>query len=106
MNRNVAVKVAKQAEEVLAKIAELLDIVNGNYVGEERHRLQKAIGLAIGEIDLEVLEPIYSKTKPSPGLRSPSRPPSGGGEFIGKTRHCEARSAVAIQCVPSGAQRR
>jgi hypothetical protein len=66
MNRNIAVKVTKQAEEVLAKIAELLDIVNGNYVGEEKHRLQKAIGLAIGEIDLEVLEPIY---KMFPDLR-------------------------------------
>jgi hypothetical protein len=44
--------------------------------------------------------------KPSPGLRPPSRPPSGGGTSIGRTRHCEERSDVAIQFVPPGAQRR
>jgi hypothetical protein len=41
--------------------------------------------------------------KPSPGLRPPSRPPSGGGEeSIGRIRHCEERSDVAIQFVPYG----
>ncbi len=59
MDRQTATKIAFSVDKVLHEIGLLLDIVNASCEGDVRKRFLKAIGIAIGELDLEVLETIY-----------------------------------------------
>lgn len=69
MDKDTALKLSKLADELLEKAAELLDVVNNSCPKEERSGFHAALGTVIGEIDLEILEPIY---KQYPEWRPPS----------------------------------
>ena len=66
MDRNTAINICKLADELLAKAAELLEAVNSSCSEEERRRIHGPLGTVIGEVDVEILEPIY---KQYPDLR-------------------------------------
>jgi len=66
MNRETALKVSKVADELLAKAAELLEVVNASCSQEERATIHAPLATVIGEVDVEILEPIY---KQYPDLR-------------------------------------
>jgi hypothetical protein len=61
MDKDTALKMRELADELLAKTADLLDVVNKSCSQEERSGFQAAIGTVIGEVDLEILEPIYKQ---------------------------------------------
>lgn len=68
MDKDVAIRVCKLADELLSKAAELLDVINSSCAQEVRGKFHSALGTVIGEVDLEILEPIY---KQFPDLRPP-----------------------------------
>ena len=68
MNKENAVKINELVEQMFALANEVLYIANNTYGEESRKKVQRALGMAIAEIDLEVLEPIY---KQFPELRPP-----------------------------------
>lgn len=68
MDRDAALRVSKLADELLSKAADLLDVVNSLCSQEERSKFHAALGTVIGEVDLEILEPVY---KQFPDLRPP-----------------------------------
>ncbi len=59
MDRETALKVSKLADELLAKAAELLEVVNASCSQEERTSIHAPLATVIGEVDVEILEPIY-----------------------------------------------
>lgn len=61
MDKDTALKMRELADELLAKAAELLDVVNKSCPQEERSGFQAALGTVIGEVDLEILEPVYKQ---------------------------------------------
>jgi hypothetical protein len=61
MDRDTALKVTRLADELLAKAAELLEVVNTSCSQEERGLIHAPLATVIGEVDLEVLEPIYQQ---------------------------------------------
>jgi len=66
MDRETALKVCGLADELLAKAAELLEVVNVSCSQEERASIHAPLATVIGEVDVEILEPIY---KQHPDLR-------------------------------------
>jgi hypothetical protein len=61
MDKSTAFKMRELADELLAKAAELLNVVNQSCSQEERRGFHAALGTVIGEVDLEILEPIYKQ---------------------------------------------
>ena len=59
MDRNTAVKVCAIADEIMSQAGQLLDVVNESCGPDERTLLHKPLARVIGEVDLEILEPIY-----------------------------------------------
>ena len=68
MDQQAATKIISATDDVFSRISALLDIVNASCEGEKRKQFQLAIGTAIAELDLEILEPIYQQF---PELRPP-----------------------------------
>ncbi|MFT3664267.1 hypothetical protein [Piscinibacter sp.] len=66
MDRETATSISKLADELLAKAAELLEVVNASCSKDERAMLHVPLATVIGEVDVEILEPIY---KQFPDLR-------------------------------------
>jgi hypothetical protein len=61
MDKDTAIKICKLADELLAKAASLLDVVNDSCLQEEQGRFHAALGTVIGEVDIEILEPLYKQ---------------------------------------------
>lgn len=70
MNQQNAESIIKATEVIFKSIGNLLDIVNASCEGDERKEFQHAIGVALAELDLEILEVVY---KQFPNLRPPER---------------------------------
>lgn len=70
MNQQSAESIISATEEIFKSISNLLDIVNSSCEGEARKKFQHAIGVALAELDLEILGFIY---KQFPDLRPPER---------------------------------
>ncbi|HWR77549.1 MAG TPA: hypothetical protein VN283_10130 [Thiobacillus sp.] len=68
MDQQAAKEIATATDEVFGGIGRLLDVVNASCEGDTRKQFQLAIGKAIAELDLEILEPIYQQF---PELRPP-----------------------------------
>lgn len=68
MDREVALKVNGLIEQMIGIANEVLFIVNNSSDDGNKKKIQIALGTAIAEIDLEILEPIY---KQFPDLRPP-----------------------------------
>jgi hypothetical protein len=69
MDKDTALKVCELADALLSKAADLLDVVNNSALQEERGTFLAVLATVIGEVDLEILEPVY---KQYPELRPPS----------------------------------
>ena len=61
MNQQNAERLIKSTEEVFNGISSLLDIVNTSCEGDERKKFQHAIGVALAELDLEILANVYKQ---------------------------------------------
>lgn len=59
MDRETALRVSKMADDLLAKAAELLEVVNSSCSQEERTAIHAPLATVIGEVDVEILELIY-----------------------------------------------
>jgi hypothetical protein len=70
MNQQNAERIIKSTDEIFHEISKLLDIVNSSCQGDERKEFQHAIGVALGELDLEILSNVY---KQFPNLMPPER---------------------------------
>lgn len=66
MNQPDAEKLITATDEVFDHLSTLLEIVNATCEGNSRQRFQRAIGVALTELDREILELIY---KQYPNLR-------------------------------------
>ena len=55
MNQLDAERIIRATEEVFGKVSGLLDIVNATCDGVMRDNFQHAIGVAIAELDLEII---------------------------------------------------
>jgi hypothetical protein len=66
MDRENAVKINELIEKMIGLANQVLYIANNADDEENKKRVQKALGTAITELDLDVLEPIY---KQFPDLR-------------------------------------
>lgn len=61
MDKNAAIRICELADELLSKAASLLDVVNNSCLQEEQGRFHAALGTVIGEVDVEILEPVYKQ---------------------------------------------
>lgn len=70
MNQENAKKIIYATDEAINKLSVLLEIINSSLSKDDdtRHKYQHALAVAITEIDIEILEPIY---KQFPDLRPP-----------------------------------
>lgn len=68
MSKEDAVKINELIEKMIALANDVLYIANNCGDDESKKMVQRALGTAITELDLEILEPIY---KQFPGLRPP-----------------------------------
>lgn len=59
MDRTTAIRVCKIADELLGKAAQLLEVVNASCPPDERTAIHVPLATVIGEVDVEILEPIY-----------------------------------------------
>lgn len=59
MDRATAVRVCAIVDELLAKAAQLLEVVNASCLPDERTAIHAPLATVIGEVDVEILEPIY-----------------------------------------------
>lgn len=66
MDREVALKINGLIEQMIGIANEILFIANNSGDDGAKKKVQLALGTAIAEIDLEILEPIY---KQFPDLR-------------------------------------
>jgi phosphoserine phosphatase len=66
MDRENAVKINELIEKMIGIANQVMYITNNAGDEENKKRVQKALGTAITELDLDVLEPIY---KQFPDLR-------------------------------------
>jgi|GEM_PF-5394325 len=71
MNRIEAERVDALVRAIFDGVNDLLHIVNSATEGEARGKAQKALGVVLAELDLEILEPIYRQF---PDLRPPEMP--------------------------------
>ena len=67
MNREIAEKINKSVVDIMAIANDVLFVINNNDDGNSA-KFKHALAVAITEIDLEILEPIY---KQFPDLRPP-----------------------------------
>lgn len=58
MNAVEGAKIHKMARESIAQLAQILNVAKGICDDSEYEQLKRGIGLAIGSIQMEVLEPI------------------------------------------------
>ena len=65
MNREIAYSINKSVEDIITIANEILFVINNNQ-DENSAKFKHALAVAITEIDLEILEPIY---KQFPDLR-------------------------------------
>jgi hypothetical protein len=68
MNREIADRINKSVEDIMAIANDILFVLNNNE-DENSGKFKRALAVAITEIDLEILEPIY---KQFPDLRPPN----------------------------------
>lgn len=68
MDREDAVKINELIEKMIALANDVLYIANNCGDDESKKMVQRALGIAITELDLEILETIY---KQFPDLRPP-----------------------------------
>lgn len=69
MKRETAVEINQLVENMISLANDILYIANNSYDAANRGRLQAALGKAVTELDLEILEPIYVEF---PDLRPPN----------------------------------
>lgn len=60
MNREIAEGINKSVEDIIAIANNILFVINNNQDGNSA-KFKHALALAITEIDLEILEPIYKQ---------------------------------------------
>lgn len=60
MNREFAESINKSVEDIIAIANNILFVINNNQDGNSA-KFKHALALAITEIDLEILEPIYKQ---------------------------------------------
>jgi hypothetical protein len=68
MNREIADRINKSVEDIIAIANDITFVLNNNE-DENSGKFKRALAVAITEIDLEILEPIY---KQFPDLRPPN----------------------------------
>ncbi len=70
MDRAVAEKVHTLVKDMFARANDVLYITNNSGDAELRKKTQRAIGVVIAELGLEILEPIYKQFPdlPPPGV--------------------------------------
>lgn len=70
MNESSAKDIINATEETFSKLSRLLEVVNSSCDADTRKSFQHAIGVALTELDMEILETLY---KEFPELTPPDR---------------------------------
>lgn len=60
MNKTSAVEVKKNALEAVKNLLQALEVANQGYDAEEFENLHRAVGILVGEIQVGILDPVYS----------------------------------------------
>jgi len=61
MNESSAVAVKKNALEAIKQLFALLDAAKDGYTAQEFETLHRAVGILIGEMQAQILDPVYEK---------------------------------------------
>lgn len=61
MNKPSAVAVTRNALDTIKQLFGLLDAAKEGYTAQEFETLQKAVGIFIGEMQVQILDPIYEQ---------------------------------------------
>lgn len=61
MNQDEAENIISSINVVFDNLSSLLEVVNSTGENEFRKNFQRAIGVALTELDMEILEPLYQK---------------------------------------------